>query len=134
MDHVELIIRRRLVKAFIFADPVSIRFTRATEPVRTEAGGFVPGEPVMLNPQIARIVPSKRRFDNGLINSEAGDIPRTDYLLLGMPTLNVKVDDIFSWLGVQYTVTGIHPTRSESNPEAESILCSIDLEGQPNGR
>lgn len=126
MDRVELIMRRRVLGAFIDADPVQIVFTRAGVISKTAAGGTVRGNPTTLPSQRARIVQAKRRYDNGLINSEAGYIPHTEYLLLGRHTLDVEKDDEFTWRGDTWTVTGIHPTRTES------FLCSIDFLGPPN--
>lgn len=124
----ELIMRRRLVREFIRADWSDIVIERPRGVEQTAAGGFVrlPGAPIKLDPQRVRIVPNKRRFDPGLVNSEAGAIPDTGYLLLAEHTFDGKVDDIFSWMGKQYTITGIHPTRTES------FLASIDYEGAPN--
>lgn len=127
MNRVELIMRRRNVLAFIQADPVAIALVRGGTTQRTTAGGVIRGQGVTLPPQRARIVQAKRRYDNGLINSEAGHIPDTGYLLIGMHTFNVEVDDTFTWLGDHYHISGIHPTRTESK------LCSIDFLGPTNG-
>ena len=128
MNHVELVMRRRVVQAFINADPVMISLVRAGEVTLTPGGGTVRGNPTILPPQQARIVQAKRRYDNGLINSEAGYIPHTEYLLIGNYRLNIAKDDIFDWRGDTWNVTGIHPTRTES------FLCSIDFLGPPNER
>lgn len=126
MNHTELVMRRRNVLAFIQADPVQVAFTRDSPPTKSAAGGFLQGTPTTLPLQQARIVQNKRRYNNGLVNSEAGDIPHTDYLLIGMHTLDVQVGDRFTWLGEHYAITGIHEARTESH------LCSIDLFGKPN--
>lgn len=126
MNHIEMVMRRRLVRAFIDADPVDIVFTRVGELVPTPAGGTIRAASTVLSSQRARIVQAKRRYDNGLINSEAGYIPDTEYLLLGNHTLDVKKDDSFQWRGQNWWVTGIHPTRTES------LLCSIDFRGPSN--
>lgn len=126
MNRVELIMRRRNVKAFIEADPVIIEFSRNGESVKTAAGGYVRSAPASLPPQMARIVQNKRRYNNGIVNSEAGDIPHTDYLLIGNHTLDIAEEDEFTWLGEYYKVTGIHKARTES------VLASIDLLGEVN--
>lgn len=126
MNHAELIMRRRNVLAFIQADPVMIELVRAGTPIKTGAGGFVPSAPTTLSPQQARIVQNKRRYNNGIVNAEAGDIPHTDYLLIMTYNKDVEKDDQFIWLGEHYQVTGIHEQRQES------ILCSIDYFGKPN--
>lgn len=132
MNSAELLSRRRNVAAFIDADPVRISFQRAAEPTKSPAGGYrANSSPASVSPQKARIVHNTRRYKNGLVNSEAGDIPQTDYLLLGSHTLDVKVNDLFEWDDLQgkagnYKITGIHPFRKEST------LCSIEFDGPDN--
>jgi hypothetical protein len=127
MNKTELIMRRRNVLAFIQADPIKLVISRSPEPTKnTETGGWVKSAPTDLNPQTARIVLNKRRYTNGLINSEAGDIPHTDYLLIAMYNKNIEVEDTFVWLGDNYHVTGIYGARTES------ILASIDMLGPVN--
>lgn len=120
--------RRRNAQAFREADDISLVIIRKNDPVKTAAGGFRPADTptTTLPAQQARIVHNTRRYKNGLVNSEAGDIPDTDYLLLGSHTLDVEVDDEFKWLGDNYKVTGIHPWRTESK------LCSIQFSGPDN--
>lgn len=128
MNWVELVMRRKNVREFINADPIDLVLTRSQPSIPNGVGGFTkaPGEPTTLNPQVARIVQNRRRFNNGIVNAEAGDIPHTDYLLIGMHTLDVEVDDTFIWLDEHYKVTGIFTKRTEST------LCSIDLRGVEN--
>jgi hypothetical protein len=126
MNRVELIARRRVVREFIKADSVMIAIQRKPDPTATPAGGMVRGEPLTLSPQEARIVLNKRRFNNGIVNSEAGDIPHTDYLLIMEYNKDVAVDDEFQAYGSTYRVTGIYGAR------IESYLCSIDLLGPEN--
>lgn len=118
--------RRRNVRAFINADPVSIEITREGAPIKTDAGGYKQGVATTLSPQLARIVPNRRRYTDGLVNAEAGDIPKTDYLLIGNHTLNLEAGDMFKWLGENYKVTGIHLQRQES------VLAAIELQGPDN--
>lgn len=127
MNPIELIVRRRLVDAFIKADSVRVSFIRRVNRQKTEAGGWV-SEPDLppLSPQTVRLIPSKRRFDNGLINAEAGEIPKSEYLLLGSYRLDVRVTDIFLLDGLWYRVTGIIPNTTERT------LCSVDLRGPTN--
>lgn len=126
MNATELLMRRRNVKAFIVADPVLITVARPQEPIKSAAGGFIKQPNTTLAPQQARIVQSKRRYNNGLVNAEAGDIPHTDYLLIAVHTQNFLPEDMFTWQGEHYKITGRSLLRQES------ILCSIDLLGSPN--
>ena len=126
MNKTEMLMRRRVVLEFIKADPVYIEFSRKAEPTKSAAGGWIQGDPLVLPSQRARIVLNKRRFNNGIVNAEAGDIPHTDYLLIGVHTLDIVEEDEFEWLGIGYHVTGIHHNRTES------VLASIDLLGKKN--
>lgn len=126
MNPLELVMRRRNVAEFIRADPARVQFIRSGERIKTAAGGFVASIPTTLSPQRVRILPNKRRYNSDLINSEAGEIPDSEWLLLGLHTLDVKVDDRFQWMGAWYQVTGIHPFRTEST------LCAINHDGAVN--
>jgi len=126
MNHTELVMRRRNVREFIMSDPVEIIISRKGPSTQTAAGGVIPGASMPLPPQTARIVLNKRRFNNGIVNSEAGDIPHTDYLLVGMHTLDIQDEDTFLWMGNHYKVTGKYDNRREST------LCSIDILGERN--
>lgn len=128
MNQTELVMRRRNVREFIAADSVQIRFVRQGAHEISEAGGKLPAETRTLKNQKARIVLNKRRYTNGIVNSEAGEIPHTDYVLIGNHKLDVEVEDSFVWLGEHYKITGRYLARTES------VLCSIDLLGQPNGQ
>lgn len=127
MDKTELIMRRKNVRAFIDADPVFIEVTRKTAPVKNpQTGGFKPGVDVKLLPQKARIVQNVRRYTAGLVNAEAGDIPDSEYRLIGNYTLDLEANDTFTWLGEHYTVLGIHTARQES------VFAAITLRGPEN--
>lgn len=126
MNHAELVMRRRNVLEFIKVDPVSIQFSRSGTPQKTAAGGFVKPDATLLAPQQARIILNRRRYTDGIVNSEAGDIPHTDYLLVGMHTLNIEKEDAFIYLGENYKITGIYGAR------IESVLAAIDFLGPVN--
>lgn len=127
MDRMELLMRRRSADAFQKADPASVQFTRKAAPTKTAAGGYAAASsPDVIPPQTVRIVHNTRRYKPGLVNAEAGDIPQTEYLLLGPHNLNVQVDDEFLWRGENYKVVGIHPWRTETT------LCMIEFNGPEN--
>jgi hypothetical protein len=129
MDRVELLMRRRNVKAFIDADPVRISIVRHPTPVKNpDTGGYVipEGDVPPLPWQTARIVQNVRRYTDGLVHAEAGDIPNSEYRLIGMHTMDIEVDDTFTWLGEWYKVTGIYEARQES------VFAAIDLLGHEN--
>ncbi|AVR56914.1 hypothetical protein PBI_TRISCUIT_41 [Microbacterium phage Triscuit] len=129
VSRVELIMRRRSVYAFIDADRMEIALTRHLPPVKNQGtGGYVrnPDDPSVLDPQGMRIVQNVRRFTDGVVNSEAGDIPNTEYRLIARHDADIEVNDEFKWRGENYKVTGIHGAREES------ILAAIDMLGEDN--
>lgn len=132
MNQAELIMRRVNVKAFIEADPVTVTFSRIPGSTKTAAGGYVAtSSPADISPQTARIVHNTRRYKDGLVNSEAGDVTQTEYLLIGLHTLDVEVNDLFQWDDLKgragnYRITGVHPFRKEST------LCMMEFDGGDN--
>ena len=127
MDKTELIMRRKNVRAFIDADPVFIDVIRKTPPVKNpQTGWFKPGVNETLPTQKARIVQNVRRYTAGLVNAEAGDIPDSEYRLIGNYTIDLEANDTFTWLGEHYTVLGIHTARQES------VFAAITLRGPEN--
>ena len=69
MNPVELLMRRRNVLAFIEADSIEVVFTRETK-TKTPAGGFVTSWAPLSVCQIARIIPSKRRYAYTGVNTK----------------------------------------------------------------
>jgi len=109
----ELVMRRRVVRAFILADAVRVSFTRRTL-VETPAGGWVrTKEPTPLAPQVARLVPSKRRYAPPFVNTEEGEIPKWPYILLGYHDMDVQERDTFEIDGKLYEAKSIEPRREE---------------------
>lgn len=118
--------RRRNVRAFIKADAAEFIIHRHEAPTKSLAGGMVAGAILDLPPQEGRLVLNKRRFNAGLVNSEAGEIPHTDYLLIMEYNKDVAQDDEFEYNGNYFTVTGIFGNR------VESFLCSVEFRGPKN--
>jgi hypothetical protein len=80
MRHVELVMRRRVVMAFIRADALMVSFHR-TALIETPAGGWVRvDDDSVLDPQLTRMIPSKRRYAPPFINTEEGQIPKYPYI------------------------------------------------------
>lgn len=127
MNPVELLMRRRVIRAFILADPIALVIRRAANATKnTKTGGYVASTKTPLPSQTARLVLNKRRYNRGLVNSEAGDIPHTDYLLIAEHSVDIEEEDEFTWKGEHYKVMGIHKQR------VESILASVDMLGPDN--
>jgi len=122
MNPVELLMRRRNVLAFIEADSIEVVFTRETK-TKTPAGGFITSWAPLSVCQIARIIPSKRRYAYTGVNTEAGQIPLWPYILEGLYNMDIKVDDKFTWDGQEYQVKSIEPDREEKT------IAAIDFFG-----
>lgn len=121
--------RRRSVYAFIDADPVELTISRKAPAVKNPAtGGYVQSSdnPSVLEPQTMRIVQNVRRYTDGIVNAEAGDIPDTEYRLIARHDADIQELDTFVWLGEHYKVTGIHTARTES------VFAAIELRGKQN--
>lgn len=130
MNKTELVMRRRNVRAFIIADPMELIIHRKTKAIKNpNTGGYIAGIDLPpLKPQRARIVQNVRRFTNGIVNSEAGDIPNSEYRLIGSHTLDIEEDDEFEWLGEWYMV----PPRGIYEARVESTFAAIVLRGPKN--
>lgn len=126
MNKTELAMRRRNVRAFIQADPVELILSRPGVVIKSAVGGTTRSAPEDLPSQQFRIVQNVRRYTDGLVNAEAGDIPRTKYLMIGEHTRDVEEDDHFWWLDEHYKVTGIF------GPRQESLLIALEYYGKRN--
>lgn len=120
----ELAVRRRLVREFIRVDSAEVSFVRASGRIKTPAGGYIDGPPDTLLPQTTRLIPAKRRYNSALVNSEAGDIEKWPYSLIGAHDLNVQEGDTFTYNGQEYEVKTIEPDREERT------LVAIDFYGE----
>jgi len=124
MNRSELVMRRRNVRAFIDADPSDVLLHRITR-VATDAGSWTETDPLPLSSlQRVRIMDAKRRYTDPHVNTEAGAIPLSPYIMIGSSTMDIQVDDSFTWLGDHFKVTSIHPDREERT------VASIDYFGK----
>lgn len=128
MNRSELIMRRRNVKAFIDADPTDAIFSRVTR-VATAAGSWTESDPIPLpDSQRVRIMDAKRRYTTPFVNTEAGDIPLSPYILIGRHDMDIQPHDTLVWRGTTYKVASVHPDREERT------VAGIDnLGGDPDG-
>jgi len=123
MDPVELLMRKRVSSAFIGAYAIKVQFKREIK-VRTAAGGYTKSLVTLENCQIARIIPSKRRYAYIGVNTEAGEIPHWPYILEGHPDMDIEQGDRFTWNDEEYQVKSIEPTRDEKT------IAAIDFYGK----
>jgi hypothetical protein len=120
----ELHAHLRQTQGFIDADPELVVFQRPTLS-SDGAGGRVqttnPVEPA----QRIRVVPARTRstslvytLPNGIL------ISSKDYMLVGMPDLDVKAKDLFEVFGQGYQVSFVNPDREVAT------LAQLDLLGK----
>lgn len=108
----ELKVARRNTRAFIDADPVKVSLSRPTT-VATAAGGLAPGLPQSLPLQTIRLVPlSGNVWDRSKQKVDEGNIPDVTFQLVGMPGVDIKKGDQFTWEDEEWTITHVSPERT----------------------
>jgi len=121
MPDVELLSMRRQMDAFIAAQPLVLRLNRPVM-TATAAGGYLEGEPEVLSPQRFRLVPFKRRFTHQVVDTQDGDIPLTQYVLVGKFNANVQTDDYFEYKGTTYRVVGVEPKSLDDSRSDRRVV------------
>lgn len=125
MNRVELIVRRRLLKAFIDAQPVDITLVRRVR-VETPAGGWTLEEPAEVPPQRFRLVPFKRRLTHQTEDNQDGSFPRLPYVLVGNWNADVQREDEFDMNGHRYRVVDLEP-NSHDRTQNDRITVELEL-------
>jgi hypothetical protein len=110
-NRVELLLKRRQLRAYIQAEPISVVFHRR-EKIRV-SGGWKWGPEQILLPQEARLVPAKRRYGDATTNTEAGQVANWPYILVGYYDMDVQPKDWFEHQGDKYEVQSIEQDRDE---------------------
>ena len=108
----ELIVRRRLVQAFIDVDYADVRFIPPSR-AKNEDGAFQETDGVTLAAQRIRLIPANRRFGYMATNTEAGEIDRWPYCGIGAHDLRVADGYHFRYRGTHWQVMSIEPDNEE---------------------
>jgi hypothetical protein len=108
------------------ANPIDIVITRPGPRTKTPAGGWVKSAPTTLDPQTVTLVLAKRRFNAGVINSEAGEVQSSDWLLIAPLGADIQADDEFVAYGDNYTVKSINHVR------LDEFFASVENNGRVN--
>lgn len=125
MGNVELLAMRRQVLAFINAQPLLLRLQRPTM-TDTAAGGRIEGDPVQLPWQRFRLVPFKRRLTRQTVDTQNGDIPLTEYVLVGAHNADVQTDDFFEYQGRIWRVVGVEP-KTLDNARSDRRVVELEV-------
>lgn len=121
----EISLRRRNLKTYIAADPVTVVFTRFPQ-VSDGAGGWRKGQPTQVAPQMMRLVPYKRRLSSLTDMVTAGDIPHAQYSLVAEYDADVQRYDEFELNGEWMKVIGVEPKSSIPDmSDRQTILIEI---------
>ena len=112
----ELKMRRRNVREFIRVDSAVITLIRQVR-TKTPSGGYE-DTPAPQAPQTVRLVPAKRRYGSAFVNSEAGQVEKYPYNLVGYHDMDIAEHDKFEYLGNWYEVETIEPDREERTQAA----------------
>lgn len=112
MNPIELLMRRRNIRAFIQADSRMVSFKRRIK-VDTPGGGWKWQDLPPLAPQEIRIVDAKRRYGDVHVNTEAGEIDNWPYILLGYYDMDIQEGDTFSVDGDAYQVKSVKADNQE---------------------
>lgn len=106
-------------QAFILQDPVMLVLNRpVSDSVRNDsAGGRLPfeeaGESNPLAAQQVRIIPARSRSTSLTYITPVGEVIESkDKILIGMPSLDVRAHDWFTWMGKAFVCVFIEPDRT----------------------
>lgn len=100
---IETVMARRQIDALIRSNPLSLVLVRHAR-VEAPGGGYRKGEPTNIVPQTVTLIPFKRRMTEFMVNTELGDIPNLEYVLLGYYNTNIMRGDTFTYNGEQFEV------------------------------
>lgn len=128
MDRKALPLLRKNLKEFIKADPREITLQRV-EKVPTDNGSWIEGDPEEIDPQIFRIVPMKRRLSNLEVDTQDGDIPLADFVLVGFWNADCQADDEFDLNGDKYKVVQVEPKINEDRSKADRLVVQVTMRG-----
>lgn len=109
VNRTETRMQRRLLKAFLDAEPADIELQRPTF-VKTPAGGLKATVPAKtLSKQRFRLVPFKKRMTKITRDTPDGNIINLEYVLIGHHDADVKPGDYFEWNNQMYDVVSLEP-------------------------
>lgn len=113
--------QQRQLEAFVDAEEIQVELWRKDR-VELASGGYGWGEPYQLPPQQARLVPFKRRYTQIVVNTQYGDVPELQYILVfPTPNADVKREDWFFYKGARYEVESIDEVSRLVRTAAEVI-------------
>lgn len=119
---------RRQVEQMINGNPVTLVLNRYTKIPAPDGGYTLSPTPTPLDAQVFTLIPFKRRMTEFLINTELGDVPNLEYVLLGFHTANVMRGDEFTYNNEDFKVEQLELDR-----EVRVAAAIVYVGGQSNG-
>jgi hypothetical protein len=95
-------------EAFIDENPIEIVLRRSVR-TKTSAGGWAMGAPSPLPPQRVRLVALHGYLADQRLGPE-GDITVPRFMVVGLPTVDMKRDDTFEYDGETYRINRVNTT------------------------
>lgn len=108
----EVLVQRRLLKAFLEAEPIRLSIQRPTI-TATPGGGKTKSNPRVLAPQTFRLVPFKKRLTTMTRDTPDGNIVNLPYVLIGEHDADVRPGDSFEHNGGMYDVISPAEPRTD---------------------
>lgn len=120
---VELIVQRRLTRAFIKADEEKLSFTRPVSEADGKGGQV--STATVLPVQRVRVIPLNTRSTANTISLPTGETySARSFLLMGRHDMDIAMDDEFMWQERAWRVGYIYPERKWST------IAHLDLLGE----
>lgn len=126
-DHKALFSLRKNLDSYIRADPISVQLSRSRKQ-RTQAGGYVKEQAVLLPAQQFRLVPFSRRLSEFTNPGQvSGYVPTLKYALVGRWNADILRDDEFDYNGDHYKVVSLEP-KSNDRTNADRVVAEVVIE------
>jgi hypothetical protein len=127
MDQRAMPVLRRLLKEFVKADPREVIVSRPTK-IESDNGSWTEGDPEVLDPQIFRLVPMKRRLSGLEVDTQDGHLQVEDWVLVGAVDTDIMQDDEFDLNGDHFKVVRVEP-KVNDRAKADRVVVQVTMQG-----
>ena len=123
LDRMGLRVLRLNMDAYIKSDPIMLQIERRVRE-QTANNGWRMGAPQEKDPQQFRILPFKRRLSEFMVNTQDGEIPRADFILIGRWNVDIERWDSFMYNGDKYMVVSIE-MKSNDRLKTDRVVAQV---------
>lgn len=127
MDQRAMPVLRRLLKEFVKADPREVIISRSVK-IDSDNGSWTEGNPEVLDPQIFRLVPMKRRLSGLEVDTQDGHLQVEDWVLVGSVKSDIMADDEFDMNGDHFKVVRVEP-KVNDRAKADRVVVQVTMQG-----